>query len=175
LGYIDILVNNAGIEKKAGFVEVTEDDYESVLAAKLKAPFFLSQLFAQDLISTKRRGKIINVSSIHEELPFPNFTPYCVAKGGLKMLCRNLAVELAPHGITVNNIAPGAIETPINASLMADPSKLKPLLQRIPLARVGSADDVAGCAAFLASEDADYITGATLVVDGGLIVSYKEQ
>jgi glucose 1-dehydrogenase len=175
IGPIDVLVNNAGIEKRAQFLEASEADYDTVLAVNLKGPFFLSQVFARDMVASRRAGKIINISSVHEELPFPNFASYCAAKGGLKMLCRNLAIELAPHGITVNNIAPGAIKTPINANLLNDPAKLNPLLEHIPLGRLGSPEDVAGCAAFLASSDADYITGATLLVDGGLLFNYHEQ
>jgi glucose 1-dehydrogenase len=175
IGPLHILVNNAGIERRAEFLDASEEDFDLVLGVNLKGPFFLSQLFARELVSSKRNGKIINISSVHEELPFPNFASYCAAKGGLKMLCRHLAIELAPHGITVNNIAPGAIKTPINANLLADPAKLQPLLEHIPLGRMGSPEDVAGCAAFLASADADYITGATLLVDGGLLFNYHEQ
>jgi glucose 1-dehydrogenase len=112
---------------------------------------------------------------VHEELPFPHFTSYCASKGGMKMIMRNLSIELAPFGITVNNIAPGAIETPINTALMHDPVKLKALLENIPLKRLGNTSDVAGVAAFLASSDADYITGATIFVDGGLTWNYSEQ
>ena len=159
IGPIDLLVNNAGIERGANFIDVTESDYDMVLGVNLKGPFFLSQIFARDLAAAKRKGKIINISSVHEELPFPHFASYCAAKGGLKMLCRDLAIELAPLGITVNNIAPGAIKTPINEELLSDPAKLKPLLENIPLGRMGTPDDVAGCAVFLASSDADYLTG----------------
>jgi glucose 1-dehydrogenase len=112
---------------------------------------------------------------VHEELPFPHFSTYCASKGGLKMLMRNLAVELAPLGITINNIAPGAIETPINAKLLNSPELLKALLGNIPLKRLGTPSDVAGVVAFLASADADYMTGTTVYVDGGLLWSYSEQ
>jgi glucose 1-dehydrogenase len=175
LGAIDILVNNAGVEKRAPFLEANEEDYDTVLNVNLKGPFFLAQTFAKEWVAAKRPGKIINISSVHEELPFPNFASYCVAKGGLKMLCRDLAIELAPHKITVNNIAPGAIKTPINEKLLQDPVKLNALLENIPLARMGTPEDVAGCAAFLASSDADYVTGATFFVDGGLLWNYHEQ
>ena len=175
LGGLDILVNNAGIERHAPFLEVTEQDYAAVIAVDLNGPFFTTQAFARHRRDVKQPGKVINISSVHEELPFPNFTAYCMAKGGLKMMMRNLAIELAPLGITVNNIAPGAIETPINQKLLNDPKLLNPLLENIPLRRLGKSTDVAGVAAFLASSDADYITGATIVVDGGLLWNYNEQ
>ena len=175
VGAFDILVNNAGIERRNSFLEVTEADYERVLAVNLKGPFFLSQAFAAMCRRTHRGGRIINISSVHEELPFPHFSPYCISKGGLKMMMRNLAIELAPIGITVNNIAPGAIDTPINTRLRRDPHLLAPLLANIPQHRLGAPSDVAGAAVFLASDDAAYITGTTLVVDGGLLWSYAEQ
>lgn len=174
-GRLDILVNNAGIEKHAPFWEVTEADYDAVMNVNLKGVFFATQAFVQHLIDTKRRGKVINISSVHEELPFPNFTAYCVSKGGMRMMTRNLAVELGALGITINNVAPGAIETPINTKLLNDPDKLKALLNNIPLARLGQPQDVASLVAFLASSEADYITGSTFVVDGGLLWNYQEQ
>jgi glucose 1-dehydrogenase len=175
LGGLDILVNNAGVEKNAPFWEVTEADYNFVLDINLKGAFFATQAFVRHRMEVKQPGKVINVSSVHEDLPFPHFTSYCASKGGMKMVMRNLSIELAPFGITVNNIAPGAIETPINTALLHDPTKLNALLQNIPLARLGKSTDVAGVAAFLASADADYITGATIVVDGGLTWNYSEQ
>ncbi|RZT39119.1 SDR family NAD(P)-dependent oxidoreductase [Cupriavidus agavae] len=174
-GGIDILVNNAGVEVNAPFVAVTEADYDRVLDTNLKGPFFLTQRFVRQRLELGRGGKIINISSVHEELPFPHFTSYCASKGGLRMMMRNLAIELAASGITVNNIAPGAIETPINRRLMADAAKQQALLANIPLGRMGLPDDVAGVAAFLASADADYMTGATLFIDGGLLWNYAEQ
>ena len=174
-GGVDGLVNNAGVEKHASIWEATEHDYDLVLTINLKGAFFASQAFVQHRMAVKKPGKIINVSSVHEELPFPHFTSYCASKGGMKMMMRNLSIELAPYGITVNNIAPGAIETPINTALLNDPPKLKALLDNIPLGRLGQVSDVGGVAAFLASSDADYITGATIVVDGGLTWNYSEQ
>lgn len=174
-GRLDILVNNAGIEKHAPFWEVTEADYDAVLNTNLKGVFFATQAFVQYLRQAKRPGKIINISSVHEDLPFPNFTAYCVSKGGMKMLTRNLAIELGALGITINNVAPGAIETPINTALLNDANKLNALLSNIPLGRLGQPQDVASLVAFLASSDADYITGSTFFVDGGLLWNYQEQ
>lgn len=174
-GRADILINNAGLERRADFWEVSEQEYDLVLNVNLKAVFFITQAVVRRWMQAKQAGKIINISSVHEELPFPHFASYCASKGGIKMLTRDLAVELAPFGITINNIAPGAIETPINKALLSDPAKLKPLLENIPLKRLGTPEDVAGVAAFLASPDADYITGSTVFVDGGLIWNYEEQ
>ncbi|MDE1171196.1 MAG: glucose 1-dehydrogenase [Verrucomicrobium sp.] len=175
LGPIDILVNNAGVEKAAPFWDVTEADYDLVLNVNLKGTFFLTQAFVRHLRARQAPGRIVNISSVHEELPFPHFTSYCASKGGIKMMTRNLAIELAPLGITINSIAPGAIETPINSKLLHDPQKLASLLGNIPLGRLGQPRDIAGAAAFLASDDAAYITGTTLFVDGGLLWNYQEQ
>lgn len=175
LGGLDILVNNAGVEKRASFWDVTEADYDFVLNVNLKGLFFVTQAMVRYLMQAKRPGKIINISSVHEELPFPHFSSYCASKGGLKMLTRNLSIELAPYNITVNNIAPGAIETPINKNLLNDPVKLKSLLEKIPLRRLGKPEDVASIAAFLASSESGYVTGTTFVVDGGLTWNYEEQ
>jgi len=175
LGGCDVLVNNAGVEKGADFWEVTEEDYDTVLDVNLKGPFFLAQEFVKRLLAAKLPGRIINISSVHEDMAFPHFSTYCAAKGGLRMLTRNLAVELGPLGITINNIAPGAIATPINASLLEDKPKLNALLKNIPLGRLGSSEEVAAVTAFLASDDASYVTGSTYVIDGGLMVNYHEQ
>ena len=175
LGKVDVLVNNAGLEKRADFWDVTEDDFDAVLNVNLKGMFFVTQAVVRHLRQTGRPGKIINISSVHEELPFPHFASYCASKGGIKMLTRNLAIELAPNKITINSIAPGAVETPINTKLLNDPVKLKELLGNIPLGRLGKPEDVAGMASFLASEEADYVTGSTFFVDGGLLWNYQEQ
>ena len=139
LGRLDILVNNAGVEKNADFWNVSEADYDLVMDVNLKGVFFVTQAFVRHLMETKRPGKVINMSSVHEELPFPHFAPYCMSKGGVKMMTRDLAIELAPFGITINSIAPGAIETPINSKLLHDPAKLNALLDNIPLHRSGKA------------------------------------
>lgn len=175
MGRLDILVNNAGVETHAPFWDVAEADYDKVLDVNLKGPFFATQAMVRHLRDGGRPGRIVNISSVHEELPFPNFAAYCASKGGLKMLTRNLAVELGPLGITVNSVAPGAIATPINTALLNDPVKLRSLTEQIPLARLGSTDDVTGVAVFLASDEAAYVTGSTYVVDGGLTWFYQEQ
>ena len=175
LGRLDILVNNAGIERRAGVLDVREEDFDAVIATNLKGPFFLAQAFAAQAQKAGGGGRIINISSVHEDLPFPHFAPYCASKGGLRMLTRTMAIELAPLGITVNNVSPGAIRTPINEALLQDAQKLEALKAQIPAGRMGEPADVAGAVAFLASADASYITGVSIVVDGGLLWNYSEQ
>jgi glucose 1-dehydrogenase len=175
LGSCDILVNNAGVEKSADFVDVTEADYDFVLGINLKGAFFLTQAFVRKLKAVGKPGRVINISSVHEDMVFPHFSTYCASKGAMRMLMRDLAVELGPLGITVNNIAPGAINTPINTSLLADKPKLDALLANIPLGRLGKPEEVAGVAAFLASDEGAYVTGSTYFLDGGLIRNYHEQ
>jgi glucose 1-dehydrogenase len=174
-GKIDILVNNAGVERRADFWDATEADFDAVLNVNLKGLFFITQAFVKNRMAVKAGGKIINISSVHEELPFPHFASYCASKGGVKMLTRNLSIELAPLGITINSIAPGAIETPINKNLLNDPAKLSALLENIPLKRLGTPDDVASMAVFLGSEESNYATGTTFFLDGGLTWNYQEQ
>ncbi len=174
-GKVDILVNNAGLEKRADFWDVTEADYDLVLNVNLKAVFFATQAVVKHFRATSNKGKIINISSVHEELPFPHFTSYCASKGGVKMIMRNLAVELGSMGITINNVAPGAIATPINHNLLNNPELLAKVTKNIPLGRLGEPEDVSGLVAFLASDEARYITGSTFYVDGGLLWNYQEQ
>ena len=175
LGGLDVLVNNAGIERHAPFWDVTEADFDAVVDVNLKGVFFAAQAFVRHCRTARRPGRIVNISSVHEDIAFPNFTPYAASKGAMRMFTRTLAVELGPLGITINNIAPGAIETPINAALLNDPVKLASLKAQIPLGRLGKPDDVSGLAVFLASPDAAYVTGSTYLVDGGLTVFYQEQ
>jgi glucose 1-dehydrogenase len=175
LGSCDILVNNAGIEKGADFWDVTEADYDAVLNVNLKGAFFLTQAFVKRLRDAKKPGRVVNISSVHEDMVFPHFSTYCASKGAMRMVMRDLAVELGPLGITVNNVAPGAINTPINTSLLEDKPKLDALLANIPLGRLGKPEEVAGVVAFLASDDGAYVTGSTYVIDGGLMRNYHEQ
>ena len=173
-GMVDILINNAGVETKTPFVDTKEADFERIIGINLKAPFFVTQAFVRKLATAKKPGRVINISSVHEDMAFPGFATYCASKGGLRMLMRDLSVELGPLGITVNNIAPGAISTPMNQSLLEDKPKLNALLGQIPLARLGTVDDVAALTAYLASDEASYVTGSTYYVDGGLSRFYEE-
>jgi glucose 1-dehydrogenase len=167
-GRVDVLINNAGIEKKMPFVDTPEAEWNAVIAINLTGPFLCSQRAAKEMIAQGGGGRIINVSSVHEDLPMPTNSPYCASKGGLRMLMRTIAVELAPHGILVNNIAPGAVDTPMDAALKADKPEMRDLLAEIPLGRMGKPDEIAEMCAFLASSRASYSTGSTFFVDGGL-------
>jgi glucose 1-dehydrogenase len=168
-GQLDILVNNAGIEFKHPFTEFPFDLWQKVIAVDLTGPFLCAQGAAKQMINQKRGGRIINISSIHEDLPMPTNAPYCAAKGGLRMLMRTIAVELAPHNITVNNIGPGAIYTPIDTDVQANPEIEKQLMAEIPLGRWGKPEEVANLAVYLASDDAAYCTGSTFFIDGGML------
>jgi len=167
-GRIDIVVNNAGIEINKPFVDVTDDEWNKVLAVNLFGSFLISQLGARQFIAQGGGGKILNVSSVHEDIPFPGYTAYCASKGAMRMMMRNLAMELAPHRINVNNIAPGAIATPINQKVLEDPTAMKNATSEIPWGRFGRPEEVAAVAVFLASDEAEYVTGSTYYVDGGL-------
>ena len=167
-GRLDILVNNAGIEIKRPFVDITDDEWNKVISINLYGGFLVSQIAARQMIRQGQGGKIVFISSVHEDIPFPAYTPYCASKGGIRMLMRNLAMELALHKINVNNVAPGAIATPINQKVLDDPAEKEKAISEIPWGRFGEPDEVAAVTAFLASNDADYVTGSTYYVDGGL-------
>ena len=167
-GRLDIAVNNAGIEIQRPFLEITDEEWNQVLGVNLFGSFIVHQLAARQMVRQGEGGRLINVSSVHEDIPFPHYAPYCVSKGGLRMLMRNAALELAPHKITVNNIAPGAIATKINEAVLHNPEAKRAALSEIPWGRFGSTAEVAAVAAFLASDEAEYITGSTYYVDGGL-------
>jgi glucose 1-dehydrogenase len=169
-GRVDILVNNAGIEKPQSFLDVTAEQWDAQIGVDLKGAYFATQAAARQMIAQGGGGCVINISSVHEDLPMVGNAVYCVAKGGLRMLTRTLATELAPHGIRIVNVGPGAIATPINAATLADPTKQRALLAEIPLGRIGQPADISSAVAWLASDEASYITGTTLFVDGGLMV-----
>lgn len=166
---LDIFVNNAGIEKKIPFIDVPKEEWDKTLAVNLTGPFLCAQRAAKQMIAQGGGGRIINISSVHEDLPMPTNAAYCASKGGLRMLMRTIAVELAAHNILVNNIAPGAIDTPMDAPLKANPVEMKTLLDEIPLHRMGKPEEIAEVCAFLASEASSYCTGSTFFADGGMI------
>jgi len=171
LGRVDVMVNNAGIETRSSILDTTEAQYEKVLAINLKSAFFGTQLAAKQMIAQGDGGRIINVTSVHEDWPMPGNTPYCLSKGGMRMLTRTAGVELAPHGIQVIGIGPGAVATPINLSTMDDPEKMKTLDAAIPLGRMANPDEIANVAAFLTGDGASYLTATTVFVDGGIMHS----
>jgi glucose 1-dehydrogenase len=168
-GKLDIFVNNAGIEKKFAFVDFPLEEWHKIMAVNLTGPFLCSQAAAKQMIAQGAGGRIINISSIHEDLPMPTNAPYCATKGGLRMLMRTIAVELAPHQITVNNIGPGAIYTPIDKDVESDTKLNDQILAEIPMGRWGKPEEVAHLAVYLASDDAAYITGSTHFIDGGML------
>jgi glucose 1-dehydrogenase len=168
-GQLDVLVNNAGIETRTSVLDTTEDEYDRVMDVNLKSAFFGTQAAAKRFITQKTPGIVINMSSVHEDWPMPGNTAYCVSKGGMRMLTRTAAVELGEHGIRVVGVAPGAVETPINTSTMEDPKKLKTLNAAIPLGRMAAAAEIADLVVYLASGKQGYITGTTMVIDGGLM------
>ena len=168
-GRLDIFVNNAGIEKKFAFVDYPLDEWQKIMAVNLTGPFLCSQAAAKQMMAQGGGGRIINISSIHEDLPMPTNAPYCASKGGLRMLMRTIAVELAPHRITVNNIGPGAIYTPIDKDVESDAKLNDRILAEIPMGRWGKPEEVAQLAVYLASDDAAYVTGSTHFIDGGML------
>jgi glucose 1-dehydrogenase len=168
-GKLDILVNNAGIEKKFAFVDYPLQEWQKIIAVNLTGPFLCAQVAAKQMIAQGAGGRIINISSIHEDLPMVMNAAYSASKGGLRMLMRTIAVELAPHQITVNNIGPGAIFTPIDKEVEENPKLNDQLMAEIPLRRWGKPEEVAQLAVYLASEDASYVTGSTHFIDGGML------
>jgi glucose 1-dehydrogenase len=168
-GKLDIFVNNAGIEKKIAFVDYPLDEWQKIIAINLTGPFLCAQAAAKQMILQGKGGRIINISSIHEDLPMPTNAPYCTSKGGLRMLMRTIAVELAPHQITVNNIGPGAIYTPIDQDVEIDAKLNDQILAEIPMGRWGNPEEVAQLAVYLASDAAAYVTGSTYFIDGGML------
>src|SRR6185436_13493758 len=164
-----IQVNNAGMETRTSTLDTTEHQFDLVIAIDLKSAFFGVQLAAKQMIAQGGGGRIINISSIHEDWPMPGNSPYCLAKGGVRMLTRTAGVELAPHGITVVGVAPGAVHTPIDEVTLSDPAAKAKLESAIPIGRVAEPEEIANLVAFLASDAASYGTAATYTVDGGMM------
>jgi len=176
LGGLDVLVNNAGIQISRPSEELSSADFDRVLAVNLRGSFLCAREAIRHFLATGKPGVIINVSSVHQLIPKPDYLGYSVSKGGMQNLTRTLALEYAGRGIRVNGIGPGATVTPINQAWIDDPVKREQVESHIPMARAGTADEMGGVACFLASDDAAYITGQTIFVDGGLTLfpSFRE-
>ncbi len=170
-GRLDIMVNNAGVETRTSILDTTEEQYEKVLDVNLKSAFFGAQIAARQMIKQGGGGRIINITSVHEDWPMPGNTAYCVSKGGMRMLTRTAGVELAPHNILVVGVGPGAVATPINQSTMSDPAQLAKLNAAIPLGRMAKPEEIASVVAFLATDGASYLTATTIIADGGMMQS----
>jgi glucose 1-dehydrogenase len=168
-GRLDIMVNNAGVETRTSILDTTEDKYEFVLNVNLKSAFFGTQLAAKQMIKQGDGGRIINITSVHEDWPMPGNTAYCLSKGGMRMLTRTAGVELAPHNITVVGVGPGAVDTPINKETEADPAKMAKLNAAIPIGRVADPAEIGSVVAFLAGDGSSYVTATTIFADGGIM------
>ena len=168
-GRLDIMVNNAGVETRTSVLETSEQQFDQVMSVNLKGAFFGTQYAARQMIAQGDGGRIINISSIHEAWPAPGNTAYCCAKGGIRMLTSTAGVELAPRGIMVVGVGPGAIATSMNASVRADPEQQATLLSSIPLGRVGEAEEVARLVVWLASDQSSYAAATTFFIDGGMM------
>jgi glucose 1-dehydrogenase len=168
-GRLDVMVNNAGVETRTSVLDTTEAQYEKVLAINLKSAFFGTQLAAKQMIAQGGGGTIINITSVHEDWPMPGNTPYCLSKGGMRMLTRTAGIELGPQGIRVVGVGPGAVATPINTSTMNDPEKMRTLDNAIPLGRMADPSEIGNVVAFLADDTASYMNATTVFADGGLM------
>jgi len=166
-GPVSILVNNAGIAMAQDFMEVTADSFQQVLDLNLLAPFIATQRAARTMIAEGIRGAVVNMSSINAQVAIPSIPAYCASKGGIMQLTKAAALALAPHGIRVNAVGPGSIDTEMMAGVNASPEAMQRVLSRTPLGRVGEAREIGDVVAFLASAKAGYITGETIYVDGG--------
>jgi glucose 1-dehydrogenase len=168
-GRVDVMVNNAGIETRTSILDTTEQQYERVLDVNLKSAFFGTQLAAKQMIAQGGGGRIINMTSVHEDWPMPGNTPYCLSKGGMRMLTRTAGVELAPHDVLVVGVGPGAVDTPINKSTEDDPVQLQKLDSAIPVGRMAKPEEIGSVVAFLAGAGATYLTATTIFADGGIM------
>jgi glucose 1-dehydrogenase len=170
-GRVDVMVNNAAVETRTSVLDTTEDQYDKVLEINLKSAFFGTQLAARQMIKQGSGGRIINITSVHEDWPMPGNTAYCLSKGGMRMLTRTAGVELAPHNVLVVGLGPGAVATPINLLTMQDPELMKKLDAAIPLGRMARPEEIASVVGFLAGDAASYLTATTIFADGGLMQS----
>src|SRR5919107_5783684 len=173
LGGIDLLVNNAGVEAPFELVDMPLEEWNRVIGVNLTGVFLASREAARIMRVSSVHEQIVMVSSVHEQIPWKKFSHYCASKGGVKLFAQSIARELAPHGIRVVSVAPGAIETPINRDVLDDPEQKQAVLEEIPLGRWGTVDDIAKAIAWVASDQAGYVTGATLFVDGGMTLYPK--
>jgi glucose 1-dehydrogenase len=168
-GRLDIMINNAGIETRTSILDTLEAQYDRVMSINLKSAFFGTQIAAKQMIKQGSGGRIINITSVHEDWPMPNNTPYCLSKGGMRMLTRTAALELAKHNILITAVGPGAVATTINKSTMASPELMQKLDSAIPIGRMAKPEEIAEVVAFLAGGNASYMTATTVFVDGGLM------
>lgn len=167
-GPIDILVNNAGVEAPCTLLDMSLEEWDRVISVNLTGAFLCTREAARKLREAGLPGTIVNVSSVHEVMPWPSFSHYCASKGGLKLFTQTVARELAPLGIRVVSVAPGAIETPINRELSDDPEKRRQVEEEIPWGRLGRPEEVAAAVAWLVGAEAEYVIGTTVFVDGGM-------
>jgi len=170
-GRVDVMVNNAGVETRTSVLETTEAQYDKVLSVNLKSAFFGTQIAAKQMIKQGGGGRIINITSVHEDWPMPGNTAYCLSKGGMRMLTRTAGVELAKYNILVVGVGPGAVATPINLSTMDDPAQLAKLNAAIPLGRMARPEEIASVVGFLSGDGASYLTATTIFADGGIMQS----
>lgn len=168
--HIDVLVNNAGVQTEIPFLDLSEEEWDTIIDTNLKGTFLCSQLAAKEMVK-QGGGKIINISSIHEFFPRRNIAHYAASKGGMAMLAKVMALELARYKINVTAIAPGVVATGMNADLLSSPQKFAEMSSKIPCGRIATPEEVAKVAIYLASQDAEYITGTTIYVDGGFSLS----
>lgn len=170
-GRLDIMVNNAGVETRTSVLETSEAQYDKVLAINLKSAFFGTQIAAKQMIKQGGGGRIVNITSVHEDWPMPGNTAYCLSKGAMRMLTRTAGVELARYNILVVGVGPGAVATPINLTTMDDPARLAKLNAAIPLGRMARPEEIASVVGFVAGDGASYLTATTIFADGGIMQS----
>jgi NAD(P)-dependent dehydrogenase (short-subunit alcohol dehydrogenase family) len=166
-GRLDCMVSNAAVQAEIPFLDLTEEEFDRVIRVNLKGAFLCGQTAARHMVQAGVRGTIINMSSVNAVVAHPVLVHYAASKGGIAMLTKGMAVSLAPHGIRVNGIGPGTVNTPINANFFSMPGMIERFLMRTPLGRIAEADEIASVAVFLASDESSYVTGTTIYADGG--------